>query len=64
MNEEPDPRNQWQRDLPDYRGMGRTLAFVGLGVALAALVVVMMSGSGHDDVRPPEPAKSGVAKPG
>ena len=31
MNEEPDPRNRWQRAIPDYRGMNSTLTFVGLG---------------------------------
>ena len=64
MNEDPDPRNRWQRFSPNYRGMNSTLALVGLGAVFLALVVLMMTRSGHDDARPPEPVKPGVRRPG
>jgi hypothetical protein len=60
MNEEQDPRNSWQRALPDYRGMGPTLGFVALGAVFAVLALLMLTRSGHDDARPPEPVKPGA----
>jgi hypothetical protein len=64
MNEEPDPRNRWQRASPDFRGMNPTLAVVGLGAVCLVLVVLMLARGGHDDARPPEPVKPGVTRPG
>jgi hypothetical protein len=63
MNEEPDPRNRWQRALPDYRGMSPTLAFVGLGAVFAVLALLMLARGGHDDARPPESVKPGATRP-
>ena len=64
MNEEQDPRNSWQRALPDYRGMSPTLVFVGLGAIFAILALLMLARSGHDDARPPEPVKPGATRSG
>ena len=64
MNEDPDPRNQWQGSSPNFRGLNSTLTFVGLGAVFLALVVLMIARRGHDDARPPEPVKPGVARPG
>ena len=64
MNEEQDPRNRWQRSSPNFRGMNSTLTFIGLGAVFLALIVLMISRSGHDDARPPEPVKPGVTRPG
>jgi hypothetical protein len=64
MNLDPDPRNRWQRALPNYRGMNPTLALIGLGGVFLVLVVLMLARGGHDDGTPPEPVKPGVTRPG
>jgi len=64
MNEEPDPRNRWQRAIPDYRGMGPILAFLGLGAVLLVSIALLLPRGGPNDTRPPEPAKPGAARPG
>ena len=64
MNEEPDPRNRWQRAFPDYRGMGPILAFLALGAVLLVSVALLLPRSGHDDTRPPESVKPGAARSG
>ena len=64
MNEEPDPRNRWQRAIPDYRGMGPILAFLALGAVLLVSVALLLPRSGHDDTRPPKSVKPGAARPG
>ena len=64
MNEEPDPRNSWQRSIPDYRGMSPILAFVGLGAVLLVLAALMLPRGGDEDARPPDPVQPGTARPG
>jgi hypothetical protein len=64
MNEEPDPRNRWQRAIPDYRGMNSTLTFVGLGAAFVILALLMLSRGGHDDPKPPELVQPSQNRPG
>ena len=44
MNEDPDPRNRWERFSPNYRGMNPTLAVVGLGAVFVVLAILMIAG--------------------
>jgi hypothetical protein len=64
MNEEPDPRNYWQRSIPDYRGMSPILALIGLGAVLLVLAALMLPRGGGEDARPRDPVKPGTTQPG
>jgi hypothetical protein len=44
--------------------MSPTVAVVGLGEVFLIVTFLMILRGGHDDAKPPEPVKPGVARPG